>query len=146
MFKHFLRLEWKSFFRSASFGQSLGLKIFMGFLAVYFLFSFFFLGIAAYPLLEEFFPDQKPFHIANSFVIIWLTTELFIRFMMQSLPIMNIKPMMVNNIKRKSIIHFVLVKSLFSFYNLLTPLAVIPFGIMCVAKGNYPVLPITAWV
>lgn len=146
MFKRFLQLEWKSFFRSASFGQSLGLKIFMGFLAVYFLASFLMLGIALYPLLEEVLPQQKPMQVVNNFVVIWLVTELFIRFMLQSLPIMNIRPMMVNNIKRKQVIHFVLIKSLFSFYNVLTPIVVIPFGVWCFIKGDYTLLQTIAWI
>ena len=85
MFKRFLQLEWKSFFRSASLGQSLGLKIFMGFLSIYFLLSFLFLGISLYPLLKQYFPEQRPMLLVNNFVIIWLLCELFMRFIMQSL-------------------------------------------------------------
>lgn len=146
MFKRFLQLEWKSFIRSASFGQSLGLKIFMAFIAVYFLLSFLVLGIGLYPLLKQFFPEQPPMMVVNNFVVIWLVSELFVRFMMQSLPIMNVKPMMVNNIKRKEMIRFVLWKSLFSFYNLLTPIVVIPFGIWCITQGDYTALQTIAWI
>ena len=39
MFKLFTGLQWKSFFRSATFGKSLGLKILMGFFGVYMLVS-----------------------------------------------------------------------------------------------------------
>lgn len=146
MFKRFLQLEWKSFFRSASLGQSLGLKILMGFLAAYFMLSFLILGIALYPLLEETVPEQKPMEVLNSFVLLWLAAELFVRFMMQTLPVLNIKHMMINNIKRKTIIHFVLIKSLFSFYNTLSPLAIIPFGIWCIRKGDYSAWQITGWI
>ncbi len=146
MFKRFLQLEFKSFFRSASLGQSLGLKILMGFLAVYFMLSFLILGIALYPLLEELMPEHKPMQVLNSFVLLWLIAELIVRFMMQALPVMNIKHMMINNIKRKSIVHFVLVKSIFSFYNILSPLAIIPFGIWCINKGDYSTLQIIGWV
>jgi len=146
MFKRFLQLELKSFFRSASLGQSLGLKIFMGFLAIYFLVSFLILGIASYPLLKQYFPEQKPMLLVNNFVVIWLVSELFMRFMIQSLPIMNIKPLMVNNIKRQEMIHFVLLKSLFSFYNLLTPIVVIPFGIWCWREENFTPLQVIAWI
>jgi hypothetical protein len=146
MFKRFLQLEWKSFVRSASFGQSLGLKIFMAFIAAYFLFSFLLLGIGLYPLLKQFFPEQSPMTVANNFVVIWLVSELFVRFMMQSLPIMNVRPMMINNIKRKEMIRFVLWKSLFSFYNILTPIVVIPFGIWCITKGDYSTIQIIAWI
>src|SRR5690606_34157332 len=146
MFKRFLQLEWKSFFRSASFGQSLGLKIFMGFLAVYFLVSFLFLGIFSYPIIEKAFPEQKPMETLSNFIAIWIVMEILYRFMLQSLPVLNIKPLMVNNIKRKTIINFVLIKSIFSFYNILAPLAIIPFGIWCITKGDYSVTEMVAWI
>lgn len=146
MFRYFLKLEWKAFFRSASLGQSLGLKLFMGFLAAYFMFSFLALGIALYPMLKEMYPEEEPIFTINSFVTLWLVYELVIRFMMQTLPVMNIKPLMVNNVKRKTIIHFVLIKSVFSFYNTLAPLAIIPFGIWCLLKSDFSSLQVIGWM
>lgn len=80
MFKHYINLELKAFFRSASVGKSIGLKILMGFLVVYFLLVFLVVGIALYPMLSETFPDQKPLAIINSYVIFWLAIELIFRF------------------------------------------------------------------
>lgn len=146
MFKHFINLELKAFFRSASVGKSIGLKILMGFLVVYFLLTFLVLGIALYPLLEENFPNQKPLVIVNSFVVFWLSAELIIRFFMQSLPVMNIKPLLVLPIKKAKVIHFVLLKSLTSIYNIFPLLMIIPFGIFCIMKGNYPTINIMVWM
>jgi hypothetical protein len=145
MFKRFLQLEWKAFFRSASLGKSIGLKVLMGFLAIYFMSSFLILGIALYPMLKELFPNQKPMEALNNFVAIWIVSELLGRFILQTLPVLNIKPLMINNVKRKTIIHFVLLKSIFSFYNTLAPLAIIPFGIWCIAQGDYPTAQIIGW-
>lgn len=146
MFKHFINLEWKAFFRSASVGKSIGLKIFLGFLAVYFLMSFLVLGIALYPLLLQYFPDQKPLAVVNGFVVFWLATELLFRFFMQSLPVMNIKPLMVLPIKKQEVIHFVLLKSLISIYNIFPLLVIVPFGIFCILKGNYSTISILIWM
>ncbi|WP_243699191.1 DUF5687 family protein [Flavobacterium hiemivividum] len=146
MFKHFINLELKAFFRSASVGKSIGLKILMGFLVVYFLLVFLVLGIALYPLLEKNFPDQSPLEIVNSFVIFWLAIELVFRFFMQSLPVMNIKPLLVLPIKKESVIHFVLLKSLISIYNIFPLLVVVPFGIFNIVKGNYGTLNMIGWM
>ena len=72
MFKRFLWLEWKSFFRSASVGKSIGLKVLLIFLALYFSVAFLALGIGLYPLLQEYFPDQDPLQLVNRFVLLWL--------------------------------------------------------------------------
>ncbi|MDO9037161.1 MAG: DUF5687 family protein, partial [Lutibacter sp.] len=52
------------------------------------------------------------------------------RFFLQKLPVMNIKPLLVLPVKRSKILHYVLGKSAVSFFNFLPLFAVIPFGIM----------------
>jgi hypothetical protein len=146
MFKHFIDLEFKAFFRSASLGKSIGLKILMGFVAVYFLLTFLVLGIALYPILEKNFPEQKPLTIVNNFVVFWLAADLILRFFMQSLPVVNIKPLLVLPIKKEKVIHFVLLKSLTSVYNIFSLLVIIPFGIFCILSGNYVTINILVWM
>ncbi|HET8886711.1 MAG TPA: DUF5687 family protein [Salinimicrobium sp.] len=145
MYKHFISLQWKAFFRSASLGKSIGLKIFMAFMAIYFSIVFLALGIGLYPLLQELYPDSTPIIVANSFVLVWLAVELFFRFMLQTLPIINIKPLLVAPIRKKSVVNYVLVKSLFSFYNLLPILVIVPFAIFTYVKEEFSLLSISAW-
>lgn len=146
MFKHFLNLELKAFFRSASVGKSIALKVFLGFVALYFLLSFLVLGFALYPLLLESFPNQKPIEIVNNAVIFWLVGDLIFRFFMQSLPVMNIKPLLILPIKREKVIHFVLLKSLISIYNFFPLLVILPFGITAIIKENGNATPVLIWM
>ena len=53
MFKHFIRLEWKSFFRSASMGTNLAMKTLMGFLVLYFIVIFCVAGVATFFDIKE---------------------------------------------------------------------------------------------
>ena len=53
MIQKFLYLEWKAFFRSASFATNLALKILMGFVAAYFILVFLALGIGAFYILKK---------------------------------------------------------------------------------------------
>jgi hypothetical protein len=146
MFKHFLNLELKAFFRSASVGKSIALKVFLGFVALYFLLSFLVIGFALYPLLHENFPKQKPIEIVNNAVIFWLAGDLIFRFFMQSLPVMNIKPLLILPIKREKVIHFVLLKSLVSIYNFFPLLVILPFGITAIIKENGNATPVLVWM
>jgi len=146
MFKHFLNLELKAFFRSASVGKSIALKVFLGFVALYFLLSFLVIGFALYPLLHENFPKQKPIEIVNNAVIFWLAGDLIFRFFMQSLPVMNIKPLLILPIKREKVIHFVLLKSLISIYNFFPLLVILPFGITTIIEGNDDAVPVLVWM
>ena len=75
MIKHFLKLEWKSFIRSASFGKGLAIKILMGFLALYFIAMFLGMGLLMYPGLKEIYPEKDPLIIVNSFLFYWILAE-----------------------------------------------------------------------
>src|SRR5690606_3925615 len=92
MFKRILTLEWKAFFRSASLGKSLGLKILMGLLALYFFAIFLLTGIGLYPLINQYIPGEEPLIVVNRYVLLWFLAELSVRFFLQSLPVLHIKP------------------------------------------------------
>ncbi len=145
MIKHFLNLEWKQFFRSATMGKSIALKILMGFFALYFMATFLILGVALYPLLKEIYPDKDPFIIVNGFIFFWILGDLMIRFFFQKLPVMSVKPLLTLPIKRSSVVNFVLGKSMFSFFNFLPLFAVIPFGITLLFK-DYNAGSVVTWM
>jgi len=146
MFKRLIWLEWKSFFRSASMGKSLGLKIVMGFLALYFIAIFLFFGIGLFPIIKEHFPEADPLLFVNNYVLVWLLAELAYRFLLQTLPVLDIRPLMVLPISKRKLVNFVLIKSLFSFFNFLPLLIIIPFGIFNMYKQSHPDLSIIAWM
>ena len=145
MIKRFLSLEWKSFFRSASFGKSIGIKIFMGFLAVYFMAIFLIMGIALFPGLKKLFPEQDPFIIVNSFLFYWILGDLIFRFFFQKLPVMTVKPLLTLPVKRSKVVNYVLGKSALSFFNFLPLFAIVPFGITLLIKG-YPTGSVLVWM
>ena len=84
MFKHFIKLEWKSFFRSASFATNLALKIVMGFMAIYFMVIFVAAGVAVFFLLKEEF-HLEPLATVNKYLIYYLVGDLVIRYFFQKI-------------------------------------------------------------
>ena len=130
MFTRLLVLEWKSFFRSSSFGSGLAIKLLMGFLAIYFLFVFFSLGLGLYALLEENFPNEEPLMALNRHFLYWFVGSFLFRMMLQKLPLLNIKPLLIHNIPRSTIVHYTLAKTLYAFFNLLLVVCLIPFTIV----------------
>lgn len=146
MIKRFISLEWKSFFRSASLGKSIGLKILMALLAIYFATIFLLAGIGLYPFLENYFPGEDPLLVANRFVLVWLCVELSLRFFLQTLPVLDVKPLLVLPLRKRKVVNFVLLKSLFSFFNFLPLLIIIPFGIFNIYKNDYSTGLIVAWM
>lgn len=145
MIKKFLGLEWKSFFRSASLGKGLAIKILMVFLALYFVVIFFGLGLVLYPGLKKMFPEQDPLHLVNNFLFYWIIGDLVFRFFFQKLPVIVVKPLLILPVKRRKIVNYVLGKSITSFFNFLPLFAIIPFGITLMVEG-YPIVSVLVWM
>ena len=145
MIKHFLNLEWKQFFRSASFGKSVALKILMGFFALYFIVMFLALGVGGFFIIKEQFPDKDPLVLVNSFLLFVITGDLIFRYIMQKLPVMNIKPLLTLPIQKNKIVHYILIKSSASFFNIMGLFFYIPFALVLIKEG-YNTAGVLGWL
>jgi len=145
MISHFLKLEWKQFVRSASFGKSIALKILMGFFALYFIVCFLAIGVLGYYILKKQLPDSDPLQIVNSFLLYAILADLIFRYLMQKLPVMKIKPMLNIPIKKSSLVNYVLGKSAFSAFNILALFFYIPFAIVLIIEG-YHTTGVLGWL
>ena len=138
MFKKFLVLEWRAFFRSASFSTNLAMKIVMGFLAAYFILIFLALGIAAFYIIREKL-NLDPLEVINRYFIYYLALDLGIRLLLQKIPVMNIKPLLTLPIDKATIVNFALGKTIISFFNFLHWFFIIPFSIVLLREGYNPI-------
>jgi len=143
MFKHFLNLQWKSFFRSASFKTNLAIKILMGFGALYFIFVFGAMGVGAFFLIEK-AEMGDPLEVVNKFLIYLFAFDLFIRYMMQKMPVTNIKPLLYLPFKKSQVVNFSLGKTVVSFFNWGYAFFFLPFSIVLLTQGYNP-LGVFAW-
>jgi hypothetical protein len=145
MIQYFIKFEWKQFFRSSYWQKSIALNILMGFLALYFMLTFLVLGISIYPLLKKQFPESDPLIMVNGFLFYWFLGDLVMRFFLQKLPVMNIKPLLALPIKRSKILNYVLGKSAISFFNFLPLFAIIPFGVILIFE-DYSTTTALIWM
>lgn len=134
MFRHFFSLEWKSFFRSASFATNLALKIIMGFMAIYFMVIFVGAGVGIFFLIKE-EAHMEPLAAVNTFLIYYFVADLVIRYFFQQMPVTNIKPLLTLPIKRNTIVHYTLGKTIISFFNVLHAFFFIPFTVVLLMNG-----------
>lgn len=142
MFKKFLMLEWKAFFRSASFAKNLALKILMIFGAIYFAVLFIAMGVLAYYGLEDSFPD--PLYVINKYLIYYFVVDLVIRLLLQKIPVMNIRPLLTLPIKSSTIVNFSLGKTYLSFFNIIHAFLFVPFTVILLIEG-YDVVSVILW-
>jgi len=145
MFTRFLKLEWKQYFRSSYWQKGIALKIIMGFFALYMMVSFLALGIGSFFLIKEIQPDSDPLQVVNSFLLFAIIGDLIIRYLMQKLPVMNVKPLLVLPIKKKKLVHYVLGKSMVSAFNIFSLFFYIPFSIVLITQ-DYNASGVLGWL
>lgn len=143
MFKHFFNLQWKSFFRSASFKTEIWFKILMGFGALYFIAVFLGLGFGSYFMIEE-MGLGDPLRVVNQFMIYYLAFDLVFRYMLQKMPVTNIKPLLYLPFKKSEVVNYSMGKTVVSFFNWMHAFFFIPFSIILLTKG-YPAFNVIGW-
>jgi len=144
MIKRFISLEWKQFFRASYFQKGLAIKILLILGALYFGGMAILLGGGMFFILKKIFPEIDPIISINNFLIYWMLFELMIRYFLQQLPVMNIKPLMLIPIKRNTVIHYLLGKTTISFFNFISLFLFLPFSIVLLANG-YPPVNVILW-
>ncbi|WP_046755363.1 DUF5687 family protein [Kordia jejudonensis] len=148
MIKKFLSLQWKEFFRSAAFQKGIAIKILLVLAALYFGGCALILGVGLFFILKKAVPGIDPMTTVNNFIIFWFMLDLIIRYFMQQMPVMNIKPLMIIPIKKKTIIHFLLGKTTVSFFNILPLFIFVPFCIVLLFQNSdfqYAGVNVFAW-
>lgn len=144
MIKKFIFLEWKAFTRAASFGNSLAMKIVMGFFAVYFMLTFLMIGVGAFFLIKEEL-NLEPLAFVNKYLIFYFLCDISVRLALQKIPVMNIKPLLTLNIKKQTIVKFALSKTIFSVFNFFHLLFFIPFTVVLILQG-YNAFSVIGWL
>ncbi len=144
MFARLFINEWKETIRSPYLSTSLIQKIGLGILALYLLLNFLAAGIYLDKILLEVFPSADVIVKLNGFLLYYFLFDIVMRFFMQSFPVVSIKPYLTLPIKRSSIIHFLILKSVPSFFNLLPLLLFVPFFVKVIIP-TYSIGASIAW-
>ncbi|MCF8713659.1 hypothetical protein JM658_02375 [Joostella atrarenae] len=145
MIKHFFTLQWKAFFRSASFSSNLVMKIFMGFMALYMIATFSVMGGAAYYVIEEKL-ELNALEVVSRFLMYYLVLDLLFRYMLQKMPVVNIKPLLYLPFKKGKIVQFSLWKTVFSFFNIIHIFFFLPFSVALIMNGYEPIQVFTWFI
>lgn len=142
MLKQFIFLEWRAFFRSASFGSKLIFKI-LAFLAfLYFAFVFSAAGVGLFFGLKK--AGLEPLSTVNRFLFYYWAADLVFRFLLQNMPVTQIRPLLYLPMKKSAVVHFSMGKTAVSFFNLTHAFFFIPFSVVLWSNG-YDAFGIFQW-
>ncbi|HEY4148407.1 MAG TPA: DUF5687 family protein, partial [Chitinophagaceae bacterium] len=121
--------QWKLFWRSRNAGQGLVVRALTGIIMLYLLAVAVFVGISLQYLLAKLFPGQDIIHVFCGFILYYFSLDIVLRFMFQELPTLSVQPYLAQNIRRRELVRFLNIRSLFTFLNMVPLLLFIPFSI-----------------
>ena len=113
--------------RSPIWRKNLIASIFLGLLSIYFILIFLSLGFFMDKLLEDLLPSWSVIEGFGIVIIYYLLFDLFLRFMLDKYPVQKVRPYLHLPIKRKTIFHFLLIRTIPSFFNFLPAVLFLPF-------------------
>ena len=131
--KWFISHQIKETMRSSFWQKQIVLNIVMGLLLLIMLAYLVMLGMFIDKLFRQIAPDEDPVYLFNGIVLYYFGIEFMIRFVMQSLPVMNIETYLTLPVRKSAIVHYVASKSIFSIGNFLSWLVFIPFAMKVIA-------------
>ena len=127
---------WREAIRSAYWGKSLATNIGLGVLAIYFMASFLVLGFAIPELMTKGFPNADPVSKFNSILLGYFAIEQIIRQLMQKLPTFSFKSFLLLNIRRSEIVNYLMLRSVFTFFNILPLFLLVPVAFDLVGESH----------
>lgn len=126
---HLFKHQWKNKIRSSFWQKSIVLNIILGFTAVYLMLNIIAISLFVDKILLHFYKDCDVIESFTRLLFYYFSFDLIVRFLMQELPILSIQPYLILPIKKSQLLHYPLIKSSTSFFNVLAILLIIPFFI-----------------
>ncbi|MDA9213527.1 DUF5687 family protein, partial [Flavobacteriaceae bacterium] len=138
MFKMMFSLQWKEFNRGKAVGGKLVAKILKWFGIIYFAFMAFLMAIiASFPIEEDVI---APFLYVNKQLIYVFAYLIVMRYFIQSLPILNIKALLLTPLLKTKIVRFSLLKTVLTYFNILPLFFLIPFSVLLAQTGKFDII------
>jgi len=135
--------DWKGKLRSPFWQKSIWVNILLGLMNLYLLFFGAMIGYSVDDILTEAFKDTA---VINAFIRVlfyYFIIDLMIRFVLQKLPVISIQPYLTLPIKKAVLLHYPLLKTLPSFFNILSLLLTLPFVFKVVTPAGGAVISLS---
>lgn len=121
--------------RSSIWSKSIVLNIMLSLIVAYLLLNITVASYFADSVIASVAKGQDVARVFSGFMFYYLLTDLTIRFIAQELPALSIQPYLTLPVKKPSLLQYLLVRSIFSFFNVIGLLVILPFTIKTIFSG-----------
>ncbi len=123
----FLHHQWIAFWRSKNTGKSMAVSIILGLSLLYFFANLLIASFFLDRILEKVFPAREAIESFNALLIYYFVIDLLVRFQLQELPTLRVKPYLNLPVKRNKIINYLSLTSLWTGFTISPFLLTVPF-------------------
>lgn len=134
MFRIFVRHQWKEAVRSTIWHKNVAANIFLGFIFLLMVFYLLLIGILIDRILADIYPGRNPAEVFNGFLLLYFLADIVIRFYLQQVSAFHISYYLHLPISRRTIVHYVELKTVLSIFNIIPFLVVVPFAFMVIGR------------
>jgi hypothetical protein len=136
MISTFFDHELKAFWRSKNTGKSIAVKVFMGLIILYFLAIAAFIGFNLDKILVKASPQDSIIVGFCGIVLVYYLFDILMRLQLQELPTLKVQPYLQLPIKRNTVIGYLALTAMFSFFNLWPLILFGPFVFKIIASTS----------
>ncbi len=129
MFRALFSHDIKKSLRSPALTQNMVSTVLLGLLGIYLAFNLIILGLFVDNILVEIFPNQDLLTKVGGLLVYYFLGDIIVRVLLQKFPHQDVKPYLALPISKTRLTHFVVLKSVRSFFNLIPLLMILPFVI-----------------
>ncbi len=134
----FLQHQWKAFWRSKNTGKSIAVRIVMTLLILYLFANLLVVAFFLDKIFKGVFPSQDIISSFNSFLLYYFFIDLLMRFQLQELPTLSVRPYLNLPVKKNQIVNYLCLTSLWSGFNFTPFILTLPFliNVVLTLKGG----------
>ncbi len=122
-----LKHAWLEFRRSPTLTRNIVQTIFLAIIGIYFILTMIGLSLMVKSILEEAIPGQDLLLVTGGMIGYYFLMDLLMRYFLQKFPVLTVKSYLTLPFKKSSLSHYVLFRSLGSFFNWLPLFFLVPF-------------------
>lgn len=114
-FTQIAQLEWKGVKRKGALGQRILMGIGKGYFGLCYLVLMVLMSAGLFKIAEE--QGMDPFQGFFKYAVYLWLADLIMRYFFQKMPTTLVKPLLIQNVRKKTIVNYCIVKSALSFFN-----------------------------
>jgi hypothetical protein len=131
-----LQHQWKEKIRSPFWQKSIWINIILGLACIYMIMVFASIGYFADVILKEAYKGKDIIQAFTGLLFYYFTFDLLMRFVLQGIPVISMSPYLTLPVKKKTLLHYPLIKTIPGLFNFAAILLLLPFyfKVVCQAK------------